>query len=165
MCAEEGRALSLWRDAGWGQLVADGKYQDGTFADSLVDACVEMIKEWAPEPKPTWVACISSRARPALVPNFAKKLAAALGLPFHACLMKVKDNAPQKEMQNSFQQAHNLDGVFAINSGTLSQEACFLVDDVTDSGWTFTVAAALLRQAGCCAVFPLALALNSPRID
>ena len=42
---------------------------------------------------------------------------------------------------------------------------CLLVDDMVDSRWTFTVAAAVLRQAGCGAVFPLALALNSPRMD
>lgn len=37
----------------------------------------------------------------------------------------------------------------------------FLIDDMVDSGWTFTVIAALLRQAGIDRVFPLALALNS----
>jgi ATP-dependent DNA helicase RecQ len=40
MQASEGRALSLWRDAGWGQLVASGKYQSNRFADELVTACV-----------------------------------------------------------------------------------------------------------------------------
>ena len=39
--------------------------------------------------------------------------------------------------------------------------AVFLVDDMVDSRWTFTVIAALLRRAGSGAVFPLALALNS----
>ena len=34
-----------------------------------------------------------------------------------------------------------------------------LVDDLVDSGWTMTVAARLLRQAGAPAVLPLALAL------
>ena len=33
-----------------------------------------------------------------------------------------------------------------------------LVDDMVDSRWTFTVAAPLLRAAGCSAVFPYALA-------
>lgn len=33
-----------------------------------------------------------------------------------------------------------------------------LVDDVVDSGWTMTVLAALLQQAGSGPVFPLALA-------
>lgn len=163
--AEEGRALSLWRDAGWGRMVADGKYKAGRFDDELVGACVEMIEQWKPEPAPAWVACIPSLNRPELVPDFAKRLAAALGLPFHLCLLKTRANPPQKEMQNSFQQARNLDGVFVTEPGTIPTEPCFLVDDMTDSGWTFTVAAAVLRKAGCSAVFPLALALNSPRMD
>jgi len=163
--AEEGRALSLWRDAGWGRMVAAGKYDHGRFDDELVGACVEMIREWQPIPAPEWVACIPSLNRPELVPNFAQRLAAALGLPFHPCIQKAKANPPQKEMQNSFQQARNLDGVFVVAPGSVPNGPCFLVDDMTDSGWTITVATAVLRQAGCSAVFPLALALNSPRMD
>ncbi len=36
-----------------------------------------------------------------------------------------------------------------------------LVDDRIDTGWTLTVAAMLLRQAGATAVLPLALAATS----
>ena len=53
LIAEEGRALSQWGDAGWGQLVRDGKYHDGRFADELIDACLQMIDSWAPNPKPS----------------------------------------------------------------------------------------------------------------
>ncbi len=163
--AEEGRALCLWRDAGWGEMVADGKYRHGRFDDELVRACVEMIETWNPRPAPEWIACIPSRNRPELVPDFARRLAAALDLPFYDYLRKVRNNSPQKEMLNSFQQARNLDGVFVVEPSCLPHTACFLIDDVTDSKWTLTVAAALLRRAGASAVFPLALALNSPRID
>jgi ATP-dependent DNA helicase RecQ len=163
--AEEGRALSLWRDAGWGRLVADGKYTTGRFDDQLVGACVEMLAKWQPAPAPEWVTCIPSLNRPELVPDFASRLAKTLGLPFHACLQKAKANPPQKEMQNSFQQASNLDGVFAIVPAGVSARPCLLIDDMRDSGWTFTVAAAVLRKAGATAVYPLALALNSPRMD
>jgi ATP-dependent DNA helicase RecQ len=38
-----------------------------------------------------------------------------------------------------------------------------LVDDIVDSRWTMTVVAALLRQAGCGPVYPLALADTSRR--
>jgi ATP-dependent DNA helicase RecQ len=165
LLAQEGRALSLWRDAGWGNLVATGKYETGRFDDALVSACVSMIRQWGPDPVPQWVACIPSLNRPTLVPDFAERLAAALHLPFHACIQKVRANPPQKEMQNSFQQAHNLDGVFVVAPVAVPQGPCLLVDDMVDSRWTFTVATALLRQAGCEAVFPLALALNSPRMD
>lgn len=162
--AQEGRALSLWRDAGWGQLVAHGKYQTNRFSDELVTACVEMLQAWSPDPAPKWVTCIPSLNHPELVPDFAARLAGALGLPFVSCIEKARANRQQKEMENSFQQVKNLDGVFTITDQCLNGE-CLLIDDMVDSGWTFTVASALLRQAGCFAVYPMALALNSPRMD
>lgn len=160
--AEEGRALSLWRDAGWGQLVANGKYQSGIFSDELVTACVEMLQVWSPDPAPVWVTCIPSLNRPELVPGFARRLADELGLPFVPCIEKVRHNREQKVMENSYQQVNNLDGVFDITD-QIQQGTCLLIDDTIDSGWTFTVASALLRQAGCSAVYPLALAQNSHR--
>ena len=162
--AEEGRALSLWRDAGWGQLVAHGKYQSNRFADELVAACVEMLRTWSPNPAPQWVTCIPSLNYPELVPDFATRLADALALPFIPCIEKTFANRQQKEMENSFQQVSNLDGVFAITDQCLDGE-CLLVDDMINSGWTFTVASALLRQASCTRVYPMALALTSPRMD
>ncbi|MGL4208018.1 MAG: helicase-related protein, partial [Candidatus Adiutrix sp.] len=157
---QEGRALSLWRDSGWGQSVADGKYKTHRFSDKLITACLDMLKEWSPNPSPKWVTCIPSLNHPELVPNFAARLADALGLPFNPCIVKICANKQQKEMENSFQQVKNLDGVFTINPPIVNGE-CLLVDDIVNSRWTFTVAAALLRKAGSSAVYPLALALNS----
>lgn len=161
----EGRALSLWRDAGWGQLVAKGKYETEHFPDKLIGACVEMINQWNPDPTPEWITCIPSHNHPALVPDFAERLADALGIPFMACVEKIKSNKQQKEMENSYQQVKNLDGVFQVNPNLLKNSPCFIIDDMVDSRWTLTVAAALLQQSGCTAVYPLALALNSPRMD
>jgi ATP-dependent DNA helicase RecQ len=163
--AEEGRALSLWRDAGWGELVAHGKYHTNRFADELVIACVEMLRAWAPNPPPQWVTCIPSLNYPECVPNFSARLADVLGLPFVPCIEKVLDNPQQKYMENSYQQVRNLDGAFDVNLAPENYKPCLLVDDVVNSGWTFTVASALLRKAGCSAVYPLALALNSPRMS
>lgn len=162
--SEEGRALSLWRDAGWGQLVTQGKYDTNRFSDELVNACFEMLKKWSPEPSPKWVTCIPSLNRPELVSDFTARLANKLGLPFVPCIVKSALNKQQKEMNNSYQQVKNLDGVFQITDQCQSGE-CLLIDDLIDSGWAFTVASALLRQAGCSAVYPMALALNSPRMD
>lgn len=162
--ASEGRALSLWRDAGWGQLVASGKYQSNGFADELVTACVEMIEKWKPASTPEWVTCIPSLDHPELVPDFAQRLAIALNLPFIPCIEKVRQNKQQKTMENSFKQVKNLDGAFQITADC-KKLPCLLIDDMVDSRWTLTVASALLRQAGCTAVYPLALSLNSPRID
>lgn len=159
--AEEGRALCLWGDAGWGELVKLGKYETNEFDDRLVEATVSTIQRWQPEPFPTWITCVPSLNRSELVPDFARRLAARLDLPFEPVVEKIDRNEPQKNMSNSYQQAHNLDGVFEIDSDRLKKQPVFLVDDFVDSRWTFTVIAALLRRAGSGQVFPLALALNS----
>jgi ATP-dependent DNA helicase RecQ len=161
LTAEAGRALSLWGDAGWGELVKRGKYETNRFEDALVDGAFAMIQRWQPQPMPTWVTCVPSLKRPKLVPDFAQRLANKLGLPFVPVVKKIRQNRAQKEMCNSYQQAHNLDGAFDIDNTQIVRGVVFLVDDIVDSGWTFTVIAALLRRAGCDRVFPLALALNS----
>ena len=154
---EPGRVLARWGDAGWGRLVAQDKGA-GRFREELVQACAEMILErWRPNPTPQGVTCIPSYRHPELVPDFAARLAERLGLPLLELIEKIRDNEPQKEQQNRFHQCRNLDGAFAIR-GELPAFPLLLVDDVYDSGWTFTVASRLLRQHGSGPVFPLALA-------
>lgn len=158
--AETGRILSRWGDAGWGQVVADDKH-NGRFRDELVEAAAEMLRDrWRPDPSPAWVACVPSRNHPSLVPNYANRLAAALGLPFLPVVVKVKDNELEKAQQNRFHQCRNLDGVFAID-GKVPSGPVLLVDDVVDSGWTLTVIAALLKRSGSGPVWPLALTTSS----
>ena len=161
--AEEGRALCYWGDTGWGSLVRSGKYRDNYFADELVEASTELIREWQPQSALGWVTCIPSQRHKNLVPDFAKRLADALGLPFHACLVKVEDRPEQKTMANSTQQARNVEGSLRFSDNPLPPGPVLLVDDMVDSGWTFTVAASLLRERGCSAVFPFALADTGSR--
>lgn len=160
---KEGRALCMWNDDGWGQLVVKGKYETERFDDELVRACVDMVNNWKFDSPPKWVTFIPSHNRPKLVANFASRLAAALHIKYAPIIKKVKTNEPQKTMENSFQQARNLDGVFKVEVEEKDYSSCLLIDDMVDSGWTFTVVSALLRKKGCQAVYPLALALNSKR--
>lgn len=155
--AESGKALCVWGDAGWGGMVRQGKYQDGHFSDDLVAACVKMIQEWNPQPSPTWVTCVPSLRHPKLVPNFAQRLAAALGLPFHVVIAKTDARPEQKTMANSTQQARNIDGSLALNGQPIPPGPVLLVDDMVDSRWTLTVSAWLLRKSGSGAVWPMAL--------
>ncbi|EKF9302905.1 RecQ family ATP-dependent DNA helicase [Vibrio cholerae] len=158
--ANEGRVLSRWGDAGWGRVVADQKHA-GQFSDELVEAMATMILErWHPNPMPQWVCCVPSRNHPELVPQFARKLALRLELPFIDAVSKVKNNQPQKGQQNRFHQCRNLDGAFAITQ-PVPNTPMLLVDDIVDSGWTLTVIAALLKQAGSGDVYPVALASSS----
>ena len=155
--AQLGKALCVWGDAGWGGLVRQGKYQDSQFAEDLVGACVKMVREWDPQPKPTWLTCVPSLRNPDLVPNFAKRLAAALGLPFHMVIVKTDNRPEQKTMANSTQQARNIEGSLALNGQPVPNGPVILVDDMVDSRWTLTVAAWLLRSSGSGEVWPLAL--------
>ena len=157
---QPGKALCVWGDAGWGSLVREGKYHDRRFSDDLVKACAELAAKWALQPAPEWVTCIPSRRHPNLVPDFARRLADALHLPFHAVLDKTDDRAEQKTMANSVQQARNIDGSLAVNTSTLPATPVLLVDDMVDSKWTLTVAAYILISHGSGPVYPLALALT-----
>ncbi|WP_442756693.1 RecQ family ATP-dependent DNA helicase [Methylocystis sp. JAN1] len=158
--AETGRILSRWGDAGWGRLVAADKHT-GHFRQELVDAVAEMLNErWKPTPRPKWVTCVPSLNHPNLVPDFSRRLADALSLPFKPAVQKVKENQPQKMQQNRFHQCRNLDGVFGI-VGPVPTGPVLLVDDVVDSAWTLTIAAVLLRKAGSGPVWPCALTTSS----
>ncbi len=158
--AETGRVLSRWGDAGWGRWVAEDK-RAGHFRDELVEAMAEMIEQrWRPQPAPIWVTCIPSRNHPALVPDFARRLAVRLRLPFVSAVTKVQNNQPQKFQQNRYHQCHNLDGVFAAAT-PIPNGSVLLVDDMVDSAWTLTIVAALLRQAGSGPVWPTALATTA----
>ena len=156
--AEIGRALCIWADAGWGSLVRSGKYEDNRFADELVTASAGLIQDWKPQPAPVWVTCIPSQRHPTLVKDFAERLAASLGLPFHDALVKTDARPEQKGMANSAQQARNVEGSLGFSQNPVLPGPVLLVDDMVDSGWTFTIAASLLRDRGCSAVFPFALA-------
>jgi ATP-dependent DNA helicase RecQ len=150
----------MWGDAGWGRLVQTGKYSDEHFSDELVKACVVLVREWNPQPAPTWVTCIPSLRHPKLVPDFAHRLSSELGLPFRNAIVKIGVRPEQKTMANSTQQARNVDGSLAVIDEQLLAGPVLLVDDMVDSRWTLTVAAWLLRSRGAGEVWPLALAIT-----
>lgn len=155
---QPGKALCVWGDAGWGKQVFKGKYQDNHFSDQLVEACLDLIKNWTPHPNPAWVTCIPSYRRPELVPNFAQRLAESLSLPYHESLLRVDERPEQKEMQNSSMQARNVDGAFVVVDGDLPNGPVLLIDDMVDSKWTLTIAGWLLQSRGVEAVHSLVLA-------
>ena len=158
--ASEGRILSQWRDAGWGAVVAEDK-ECGHFRDALVLAVAEIIQErWQPDPPVEWVTCVPSLRCPYLVPDFARRLADKLKLPFYDVIQKVRDCPPQKQQENTFHQCRNLDGAFKV-VGSVSASPVLLVDDIVDSRWTMTVLAALLRLSGSGLVYPVGLASAS----
>jgi ATP-dependent DNA helicase RecQ len=152
--AEEGRALARLGDGGWDPLVQAGR-REGRFSDELVEAAAGVTRAW--DAQPAWVTAVPSRRSGELVPDFARRLAAALGLPFAPVLERVGDGPPQREMANSAQQVANVRGQFAVTAQP-PPGPCLLVDDIRFSGWTLAMVAGQLRRKGAGPVYPLALA-------
>ena len=160
--ANSGKVLSLLEDAGLSDLVTVGKNQEKRFSDELVDACVAMLEEWDPQPAPTWVTCVPSLRNPELVPDFAKRLAEALNLSFKIAIEKIESRPKQNTLNNSAQQARNIDGSLVPCTDQILSGTVLLVDDVVLSGWTLTISSWLLRKNGSGPVWPLVLAQDRP---
>jgi ATP-dependent DNA helicase RecQ len=155
-----GRVLCRWGEAGWGEIAMHGK-KDGYFDERLMAASAKLIKErWAPNPFPSWLTYIPSHNHPDLVSKFAEGLARELQIQCIDVVHKIKINQPQKLMENTEWRCKNLDGVFEISS-SLPSGSVLLIDDAYDSGWTFAIVSALLRQSGSGEVFPFALMSTS----
>jgi ATP-dependent DNA helicase RecQ len=132
------------------------------YSDELVNAAAEVLqRHWAETgEQPSIVVSVPSLRRPGLVPDFALRLAAALGLSYLDALKHITQHPPQSEMRNSYQQAVNIRGQFSVVKQPTGQHI-LLVDDIVDSKWTLTVLGDLLQQRGSGNVYPFALAATN----
>jgi ATP-dependent DNA helicase RecQ len=153
---EPGRALCYLTDPGWGDQLLDAKHSGRPLSDELVEAAAALIEDCMPGFDGTLVYVPSLDPTRTLVENFATRLAASLDVRLSDCLVKLRQNAPQKLMENSAQQIHNVDGVFGIR-GRAPSGPVLLVDDIVDSRWTMTVLGDLLVAAGADPVYPFAI--------
>ena len=155
--AQAGRALCVYNEGALGVEVKAAIYERQHIGDDLVARAATCVARWNPEPSPSWVVGVPSTRR-TLVGDFARRLAAALGLPYREALQKARATDEQKTMENSFQQAQNVVDAFRVVPGLVLEGPVLLVDDIVRSRWTFTVCAVTLRVAGSGPVFPFALA-------
>ena len=155
---EPGRALCLLNDAGWGKLVREGKFKDEHFSDELVEAAAALFKNWNPQPAPTWVTAVPSLRHPELVPDFAERLAKAIGLPYSQAISVANKTKEQSKLENSRQQYLNVQGAYAAERDKGRPGPALLIDDIVDSKWTISEGGGALRRAGTTAVVPFTLA-------
>lgn len=155
---------------GLGELVANGKYVEPIGFDSrLVNEMAEMIKYLQKNQlivgSNAVIAYVPSLRHKTLVRNFAVGLGSALNLPCVPILQKVKETEQQKTKQNSELQYRNIADAFGIDPNLVSKikgKNVYLIDDMVDSKWTFTVCGMLLlAKAGALSVTPFALADTS----
>jgi ATP-dependent DNA helicase RecQ len=163
--AESGRAVARYTDLGFGArvravLAADAP--DGELPEELLRACVQVLAAWGWAQRPAAVVHVGSARRPRLVADLAGRIAEIGRLPHLGGLTHTAASATGRS--NSALRLRDVWGAYELPPSVaagLAGQPVLLVDDFTDTGWTLTVAARLLRQAGAGTVYPLVLGINS----
>ena len=160
--AETGRAIARFTDLGLGQRVRAVMADDAPDAPvpaDLLRAAVQVLAAWDWARRPEVVVAIGSHTRPVLVGDVAARLARIGRLDDLGAIAHLAPTSTHRS--NS---AHRLRAVWPgyrledeLANG-IRGRSVLLVDDRTDTGWTLTVVARLLRRAGADAVYPFVLA-------
>jgi ATP-dependent DNA helicase RecQ len=167
LLAEPGRALGKLTDLGWGarlRAILGPGAADAPVPEDVVSAMVKVLAAWRWAERPAGVVSIPSASRPQLTGSLAARIAEIGRMPYLGALSRTDAAAPAGARQhNSAQRLAAVWPGLAVPDELRDQLAglggpVLLVDDQLDSGWTMTVAAMLLRQAGATAVLPLTLA-------
>jgi ATP-dependent DNA helicase RecQ len=184
--AAPGRAVASMTDLGWGPrlraLLADPQAAgqpaaDGPVPPDLVDAVVKILAAWDWDERPAAVATIPSRSRPELIASLGERIADIGRLPYVGALEYATPpggsppaGTAQPPPSGSARQSNSAQRLRAVWPELSIAEPVraalagiagpvLLVDDRIETGWTMTVAAKLLREAGAAAVLPLVLAV------
>jgi len=169
MTAERGRALGRLTDIGWGttlRTLLSEQSPDAPVTDAVTDAIVKVLAAWDWRDRPTGIVTLPSRSRPALIESLGQRIATIGRLPYLGALEYRSFPGTDRGFHNSAQRLASVWDVFAVpdalRNALADQEGPVLViDDRVDSGWTMTVVAKTLREAGAPAVLPLVLAIST----
>jgi len=157
--AEEGRVVARLTDLGHGgSLRALFAGEDGPVPVPLARAVVDVLADW--QPKAEAIVYVESARRPTLTRDLADGLSRYLGVPVVGRFAIVDPSIePERGAANSAQRVAAVTRRFALEA-EVPAGPVLLVDDVVVSGWTMTLGARALREAGATAVAPLALGLS-----
>ena len=162
--AEDGRAVARLTDLGYGgalrELFAAGR-PDGPVPAPLVGAVIEVLGDWRPGIDA--VVVVESVGRPTLTADLAAGLSRYLRVPVIGRWAVVDpDVLPGQGAANSAQRVAAVGRRAALRlDEPVDARRVLLVDDLVVTGWTLTLAARALREAGAAAVHPLVLATTS----
>jgi ATP-dependent DNA helicase RecQ len=156
-------------DAPGGPDGPSGHAADGELPDDLVAAVVKVLAAWDWAQRPAGVVALPSRSRPRLIASLAARIAEIGRLPHLGDLGYRPGSSPDRPGRRQYNSAQRLSAVWnelMVPEPVAAAVAglggpVLLVDDLVESGWTMTVAAKLLREAGAPAVLPLTLAVTT----
>lgn len=155
----EGRALAFADDPGWAELLRPlFAAPDGPAPPQVLDGLVGVLGRWRRSwgPRPVAVVPMPSALHPQLIRSVAAHLAAVGQLPLLDAL-QLAGPAPDADTASGARVLALLEVLTPQPGVEIPAGPLLLVDARYRSGWSMTVAAVLLRQAGATAVLPLAL--------
>ena len=165
--AEAGRAVARLTDLGHGQALRAlfrEDTPDGPVPPALAQAVMDVMKDWAPEwsARPDAIVVVESETRPALTRDLADGLSRVMQVPVVGT-WAIRDHSvpPRAGQTNSAQRVAAVRRRGGLDAQVPPGATVLLVDDQVSTGWTLTVAATAIREAGASAVLPLVLASQS----
>jgi ATP-dependent DNA helicase RecQ len=153
--AEPGRAVAFGDDAAWGDELAELHAEPPTLAGELAAGTLDALRRW----KPHWPGRPGSIVvAPSPDMRASRLLAAHLAQIGNLPLLDVFSwhglPAPG-DVASAAKVTHLEQAIILRDQTQLPAGPVLLVGATMRSGWTMTVAAALLREAGASAVLPL----------
>ncbi|HEY5842001.1 MAG TPA: recombinase RecQ, partial [Mycobacterium sp.] len=159
-----GRVIGRLTDLGWGARLRKLLDEpDAEVSDDVVQAAVKVLASWDWAARPTAVMALDSESHPLLVSSLARKLAELGRLTDLGILRYAPERRPVTAANSAYRVAA-LSGSWSSPDPAPVRAAggpVLLVDDMTDTGWTLTMAARVVRAAGAPEVLPFALAGTS----
>jgi ATP-dependent DNA helicase RecQ len=157
--AEPGRAVARLTDLGHGQALRELFAEPATdqrVPDRLVHAVIEVLHDWRPHVE--GIVVVESATRPTLTGDLADGLSRFLKKPVVGRWTIVDPTVqPGQGAMNSAQRVRAVTRRYRLE-GDVPTGPVLLVDDQVVTGWTLTLAATALREAGATEVLPLVLA-------
>jgi len=153
-----GRALAFADDPAWPQAAGLVQSPDGPVPDWVVDAVVAVLARWrtAWPGRPTVIVPMPSTRHPARVDGLADAVASVGRLPVVRPLV-MEGPASARELAAKARAGFQAARISLAPDADLTGEVVLLVDDRWQTGWTATIAGALMRDAGAEAVLPLVI--------
>ncbi|GFG70914.1 RecQ family ATP-dependent DNA helicase [Mycolicibacter senuensis] len=156
---EPGRVIGRLTDLGWGarlRRLLDGPDQE--VPEEVVRAAVAVLAGWDWQSRPAAVLGLDSATHPVLIGSLADRLA-QLGRLTRLETLRYAPGRRATTAANSAYRVAGLQGAWLPPTDLPADVGpVLLVDDVSDTGWTLTMAARVLRAAGAPQVLPFALA-------
>jgi ATP-dependent DNA helicase RecQ len=156
-----GRTIGRLTDLGWGaRLKRLLDEPDGPVPPEVLRAAVAVLAAWPWETRPTAVIGLDSLTHPLLIGSVVDGLSQLGRLTNLGTLQYAPGRRPVTAANSAYRVAV-LDNSWSDPDPSVLAEVggpVLLVDDVTDTGWTMTMAARVLRRAGAPEVLPFTLA-------